>query len=296
MISEGFEFDLIDAHYFYPDGVAAVMLGQYFRRPVTITARGSDVNVLPHYPLPRRMIRWAADRAAGLVTVSAALRQRLIELGVEPGRVTVLRNGVDVEMFRPGARDPCRREVGANGLTLLAVGNLVPLKGHDLVIEALCHLPQARLMIVGEGPQKTALQELAVRQGVADRVTFVGNVPQKRLPTFYTAADILVLASRHEGWPNVLLEAMACGTPVVVSDIPGMTEIVASSHVGRLASERSAKGFAQSIMEMAHESPKREQVRQYARTFDWASITEGQLKLFRSILESSGAASADGGS
>ena len=282
------EFDLIDAHYFYPDGVAAVMLGRYFRKPVTITARGSDLNIITQYRLPRRMIRWAAQGAAGLVTVSAALAEGLGKLGIERERVSVLRNGVDLTLFRPGDRANHRAELGLKGLVLLSVGNLVPIKGHELTIEALTYLPEARLLIVGDGPERDSLQKLAKSLSVADRISFLGSMPQDALPSIYAAADVLVLASRHEGWPNVLLEAMACGTPVVVSNIPGMSEIVKSPAVGRLVAERTPRGFAHSVRQIVHDAPSPITIRRYAEDFGWAATTEGQLTLFRSILQCNG--------
>ena len=288
IIASSGEFDLIDAHYFYPDGVAAVMLGRYFRKPVTITARGSDLNIITQYRLPRRMIRWAAQGAAGLVTVSAALAEGLGKLGIERERVSVLRNGVDLTLFRPSDRANRRAELGLKGLVLLSVGNLVPIKGHELTIEALTYLPEARLLIVGDGPERNSLQKLAKSLAVADRISFLGSMPQNALPSIYAAADVLVLASRHEGWPNVLLEAMACGTPVVVSDIPGMSEIVKSPAVGRLVTERTPRGFAHSVRQIVHEAPSPITIRRYAEDFGWAATTEGQLTLFRSILQRNG--------
>jgi len=282
------EFDLIDAHYFYPDGVAAVMLGRHFRKPVIITARGSDLNVMTQYPLPRRMIRWAAQQAAGLVTVSAALAEGLVQLGVARERVSVLRNGVDLTLFRPRDRAVCRADLGLEGLVLLSVGNLVPIKGHELTIEALTYLPEYRLLIVGEGPERDSLQKLAKSLSVADRISFLGSMPQNALPSIYAAADVLILASRHEGWPNVLLEAMACGTPVVVSDIPGMSEIVKSPAVGRLVAERTPRGFAHSVRQIMNDEPSPFTIRRYAEDFGWAETTKGQLTLFRSILQRNG--------
>ncbi|MGZ9190171.1 MAG: glycosyltransferase, partial [Nitrospira sp.] len=152
LINNGWDFDLLDAHYFYPDGVAAAMLGRAFGKPVTITARGTDINLIPRYPLPRRMIRWAAERADGLITVCAALKDELVRLGIPPERVRTLRNGVDLEVFRPVNRQQARRTLTVSGPVLASVGNLIARKGHDLVIRALEHLPDVTLLIAGEGP------------------------------------------------------------------------------------------------------------------------------------------------
>jgi teichuronic acid biosynthesis glycosyltransferase TuaC len=285
LVAGGGEFDLIDAHYFYPDGVAAIMLGQHFRKPVTITGRGSDLNVMTQYALPRRMIRWAAENAAGIVTVSAALAQGLIRLGIARERVSVLPNGVDLTLFCPGDRATCRAELGLEGcLVLLSVGNLIPLKGHELTVKMLTYLSGARLLIVGDGPQRSSLEQLAKSLSVADRIAFLGSMPQDALPKIYAAADVLILASRHEGCPNVLLEAMACGTPVVVSGIPGMSEIVKSPLVGRLVADRTAQSFAHAVEQIMYDSPSRITIRRYAEDFGWAATTERQFRLFRTIL------------
>src|SRR5215831_12559923 len=126
-----YAFDLIDAHYFYPDGVAAALLGKRLGKPVVITARGTDVNLIPRYRLPRAMIRWAARRAAGMITVARALKDDLIRIGVPGERIEVLRNGVDLQLFRPVEREATRRKLGMSHTTLLSVGLLIPRKGRS---------------------------------------------------------------------------------------------------------------------------------------------------------------------
>jgi glycosyltransferase involved in cell wall biosynthesis len=282
-IRESQDFDLIDAHYFYPDGVAAVLLGRALARPVVITARGSDLNVIAEYAVPRMWIRWAACRADGLVTVSSGLRRRLAALGVDPERVRVLRNGVDLALFRPVDRDAARRALGFTRPTLLAVGNLVPLKRHRLMVEALTSLPEADLVIVGYGPERASIEALARERRVADRVRLLGHVPQHRLPDIYGAADLLVLVSTSEGWPNVLLESMACGTPVVVSDMDGIADIVAAPEAGRILAETTPDRLAAAVRDVLAAPPARAATRFYAERFDWQSTTDGQIALFREI-------------
>jgi teichuronic acid biosynthesis glycosyltransferase TuaC len=286
-IRDGQDFDLIDAHYFYPDGVAAVLLGRALHRPVPVTARGSDLNIIAQYPIPRRWIGWAAEHADGLITVSRGLKQRLVELGVAPERVRVLRNGVDLALFRPCDREVARRNFGFSGPILLAVGNLVPLKRHSTMIEALTRLPGIELVIVGEGPQREAIERLAQERCVTDRVRLLGRLPQDRLPEIYSAADLLLLVSSHEGWPNVLLESMACGTPVVVSSLEGIADIVAAPGAGRILSEPTPACLADTVRDVLAAPPPRAATRRYAEQFDWQSTTEGQIALFREILERS---------
>lgn len=284
MLRRGYDFDIIDAHYFYPDGVAAAMLGKKLGKPVVITARGTDINLLPQYALPRRMILWAAKCAAALVTVSSALKTALTQLGVDAGKITVLRNGVDTRLFNPADRALQRARLGLSGTVLLMVGNLVPLKEHALVLRALADFPDACLLIIGEGGEERNLKMLAGALRIQDRVRFLGAMPQARLPAFYAAADALVLASSREGWPNVLLEAMACGTPVVSTAVGGTPEIVAAPEAGVLMTGRSASAVVEALQRLLRNYPDRGLTRRYAERFSWDDTTRGQLALFDRIL------------
>jgi glycosyltransferase involved in cell wall biosynthesis len=284
-IRDGRDFDLIDAHYFYPDGVGAVLLGRALDRPVSVTARGSDLNLIAQHAVPRRWIRWAAQNADGLVAVSGGLKRRLIELGVGADGVRVLRNGVDLALFRPHDREAARVALGFTRPTLLAVGNLVALKRHRLMVDALTYLPEVELVIAGEGPERAGIEKAARERRVADRVRLLGRVPQDRLPEIYSAADLLLLVSTHEGWPNVLLESMACGTPVVVSPMDGIADIVGASEAGRILADDTPGGLASAIRELLAAGPSRAATRLYAQQFDWQSTTEGQIALFHEILE-----------
>lgn len=281
---EGHEFDLIDAHYFYPDGVAAAILGRYFKKPVVITARGSDISVLPQFRIQRVMIRWAAKRAAGVITVCQALKDAMLDLNVDGSRITPLRNGVDLKLFRPTDRQRARAELGLHEFTLLSVGQLIAHKGHALVIEALLSLPDVRLLIAGTGPDRSTLEALAQRLGVLDRVRFLSAVPHADLMRYYGAADALVLASSREGWANVLLESMACGTPVIASNVWGTPEVVSSPDAGVLMSQRSARGIVDAVHALRSRYPDRDATRRFAERFSWDETTNGQLRLFSQIL------------
>lgn len=284
LISSGFDFDLIDAHYFYPDGVAAALLAREFNKRLTITARGTDINLIPEYRLARAQINWAAERADALITVCQALKDRLVELDVESDKVTVLRNGVDLNMFRPIDRDEARRSLGLTRQTVLSVGHLVERKGHHLVIEAIAALPEVDLMIAGEGPEEKALKALAQRLGLDDRVQFLGRVPHEDLQKVYGAADALVLASSREGWPNVLLETMACGTPAIATPVWGSGEVIQKPEAGRLAEARSVDALMSSIRDLLANLPDRSATRRYAEGFSWDDTTNGQLSLFKTVL------------
>lgn len=285
LIAYGFDFDLIDAHYFYPDGVAAVLAARRLGKPVVVTARGTDLNLIPRHALPRRMIQWAAGHADGLITVCQALKQVFPELGIPGERVTVLRNGVDLELFKPVDRAMARQHLQLTRPTLLSIGVLTERKGHDLVIRALPELPEMGLLILGEGPRRADLQTLAEQLGVADRVRLVGDVPQEQLPVYYSAAAALVLASDREGWPNVLLESMACGTPVVATNVWGIPESVNAPAAGLLIRERSPAEIARTVKRLLASPPDRAATRRHAEGFSWEATSQGQLQLFRDVLE-----------
>ena len=283
LIASGQRFDAIDAHYVYPDGVAAVWLGRALGLPTVVTARGTDVNLIPQYALPRALIRRAIAGAAAVIAVSAALKNRLVALGAPDEKVTVLRNGVDLSLFRPVDRTSARDALGLERPTLLSVGHLVERKGHHRIIEAMTRLPDFDLLIVGEGPEHASLAALIEQFKLADRVKLIGARPHTELPSLYSAADILVLASSREGWANVLLEAMACGTPVVASDIWGNPEVVRDVAAGVIADENTPEGIAASVRRLFAQLPERTATRAYAEQFSWDATTDGQLALFRSL-------------
>ena len=284
-LRDGYDFDVIDAHYFYPDGVAAALLAQRLHKPLVITARGTDINLFPQYRLPRTMIKWAAQRADGVITVCQALKDELVGLGVPEGKITVLRNGVDLELFEPVDRGKWRQEFELANTTLLSVGHLIKRKGHDIVIRALAALPDADLLIAGDGEEEAALRRLATGCGVADRVRFLGDIPQDRLKYYYGAVDALVLASSREGWANVLLESMACGTPVIATNVWGTPEVVAAKEAGVLMSERTPEALVEACRELMAEYPDRADTRRYAERFSWAETTRGQLRIFEQVMK-----------
>jgi len=293
LIREGFDFDVIDAHYSYPDGVAAALLAKWLGKPLAITARGTDLNLIPQHPVPRRLIRWAAMQAQASIGVCGALMDVLRDMGTPSERLHVMRNGVDLERFQPQPREASRQRLAlSGGPILLSVGYLIERKGHHLLLQALPeilkHHPQARLVVVGDGEMRGALQKLACDLRVDSHVTFAGAIAQAELKHWYSAADLFVLASSREGWANVLLESMACGTPVLATAIWGTPEVVASPDAGALVQERSAPALAQGVLGLLQRLPAREAVRRYAEQFGWAATSEAQLNLFSRFVRTCG--------
>jgi glycosyltransferase involved in cell wall biosynthesis len=280
----GYDFDAIDAHYFYPDGVAATMLGRRFQKPVFITARGTDVNVIPNYRLPRKLILRAAIQCSQIITVSEALKKRLVEIGVFEDKISVLKNGVDLTMFDVIDREKARRRLDIKHGFILTVGNLVEEKGHDLVITALKELNDKKLIIIGSGHLKNNLLNLAKKQKVNDRVQFVDNVSQEQLKYYYNAAELLVLASTREGMPNVLLESLACGTPVIASNVGGVPEVICAEEAGIIMQERTVPVLTKAINTIMDNYPQRAKIRKYAERFDWSLTVSKQVELMKTVV------------
>lgn len=296
LIAQRSGFDAIDAHYFYPDGVAAVWLGRSLGLPVVVTARGTDVNLIPTHRVPRLLIQRAIAGATALVGVSAALKAALVDLGAPDDKVTVLRNGVDIALFRPPEdRDAVRRTLGLTRPTLISVGYLIERKGHHRTIEAMRQLPGFGLLIAGDGPERSGLEAQIARHGLQDRVRLLGSRPHAELPPLYGAADAMVLASSREGWANVLLESMACGTPVVASNIWGNPEVVQDPAAGVIAEENTPDGIAAGVKRLFAAMPARGATRAYAERFSWDETTVGQIALFGRVREAHGFTSSGRG-
>jgi teichuronic acid biosynthesis glycosyltransferase TuaC len=281
---QGFDFDVIDAYYLYPDGVAAAILGAVLNRPVLLTAFGTDVTALPNYRGPRAQIGWAIARATTVTTVCRALAARLIELGTEPEKLHVILHGVDQRLFRPPQNRAAERDaLGFTRPTLISVGHLVARKGMDLAIAALVDLPGLDLVIAGDGPEGDALRREAIELGVADRVRFLGHVEQERLPALLGAADALLLCSDREGIANVLMEAMSCGTPVVATPIWGSPEVVTVPEAGVLLANRSAEAVVAGVRQLLANRPCREATRHYAERFLWSDTAVRHAALLRTV-------------
>jgi glycosyltransferase involved in cell wall biosynthesis len=283
-----FDFQLIDAHYIYPDGVAAVQLARALGVPCVLTARGSDINVLPRHEMVKRQITMALRRADATIGVSRALADAMRDLGAPPDRLLVVPNGIDRDVFHYGDRQAARQKLGIydDERMLLSVGNLNELKGHALVIEAVARLQargvRASYHIIGAGEEEARLEAKIESLGLRGRVHLLGNIPNERLRPWYQAASVFVLASSREGWPNVLNEALACGTPVVATKVGGVPEIIRHGTNGLLM-ERSPEAIADAIQAaLSYEWDRRALAAAAART-SWTDVAERLVGLFAKL-------------
>jgi len=272
-------FDCIDAHYVYPDGFAAVLMGGRLGIPVVISARGTDINLFPQFRLIRPKIRWALRQAAGIVAVSASLRDAVVGLGTPPEKIAVIPNGIDADRFRPMERSAAREKLGLAlvGLCVVAVGNLIPAKGQDLLIAALPQLnsrhPTLRLYLVGDGPSKAALEQQAKSLGLRDRVVLAGPRPHDELPLWLNAANLSCLVSQREGMPNVVLESLACGTPVLATRVGGIPELITSRDLGILV-ERDVESIATAMDQALASAWDRALLARQVQSRAWERVAE----------------------
>ena len=272
-IRRDFAFDVIDAEFFFPDGPAAVALGRHFGVPVSIKARGADIHHWGRSPATSDQVRRAGQGAAGLLAVSKAMRDDMTALGMPAERIRVHHTGVDLDRFAPVERSAAKRALGVTGPLIVSVGALIDRKGHDIVVEAVRSLGTATLLIAGEGPARQALTALIESHGLGDRVRLLGAVPHGDLPRLIAAADVMALASASEGLANAWVEALACGTPIVITGAGGAGEVVTAPAYGRIV-ERTPAAFAEAIAALLADPPSPSAARAGAARFTWAANTQ----------------------
>jgi teichuronic acid biosynthesis glycosyltransferase TuaC len=266
--------DVIDSHFVYPEGFAATLLGKLVQVCVMVSARGTDINVYPSLKLIRPMIRWTLTKANGIIAVSKALKQKMVELGIAEDKIQVIPNGVDATRFQPEGKEEARLHLSlrATDRTIVSVGALIPGKGHDLVIRAtaglLSEFAGIKLFILGDGPIRQELEDLVRHLKLTENVQIVGKRPNEELRHWFSAADASCLASAREGWPNVVTESLACGTPVVATRVGGIPEILCSEELGILV-ERSVEGIRAGVRDALLKNWNRGEIANRTRQRTW---------------------------
>lgn len=279
-------FDLIDAQFFYPDGPAAVQVAQALGLPSSIKARGADIHHWGKAPGVAEQVLSAGRQATGLLSVAKGLADDMAELGIDRAKITIHRTGLNADLFRPYDPRMCRDELGLprDARVLACVGALIPRKGQTYAIEAMPLLPDAILLLAGQGPDEAALKSTAERLGVADRVRFLGAVPHDRLPIVLNAADVFVLPTASEGLANAWVEALACGTPVVTTPIPGATELLTDPAWGAFAA-RDKLAIAIEISQLLANPPSRETVAAAVAGFSWEANAAALVDYWRRLAD-----------
>ena len=276
------KIDCIDAHFVYPDGLAALLLGKIFGMPVTVSARGTDINLYPSFKLIRPMIRWTLSQADAVISVSGALKESMVKLGVNPGKIRVIPNGVDAQRFHLMGREEAKRRLNLlpEISLLVSVGALILLKGHLTLIRAFARIapryPALQLYILGEGPLRSELDSLVRELDLQDRVRLPGKRPNDELAQWFNAAEVSLLTSSREGWPNVVTESLACGTPVVATRVGGVPEILHSQEFG-IVVDQTVDSVADAIERALSKKWDRQAISDQTRARTW-SIVAGELE------------------
>lgn len=288
-----FPFQVIDAHFGHPAGVAAALLGAFFRCPFVVTLRGDEV-VHAGHPVRRFWMGWALRRASRVITVSERLRQFALARGVAPARVKTIPNGVDASIFFPRDRAASRRKHGipADARVILIAAALIELKGHHRVIRALQSLHaeglDIRLLIAGPTGQGSRYERV-IRALISDlemeaNVRILGRVNQDELAELMSAADVLCLASSREGWPNVVQEALSCGTPVVAADVGAVPDMIPSGRYGLVVPVNDEVALAHGLSRAFSIDWDRAAIASWGQSRSWDQVAQGVLQELRQVL------------
>lgn len=288
-----FRFNLIDAHFAFPDGDAATLLGRWFRVPVTITLRGTEVP-LARYRLRRRRMLLALRRASRIFAVADSLKRHVTALGTPEYKILVVGNGVDISKFYPLPQVDAREhlQLTENVPILISVGGLVERKGFHRVIEVLPALreefPVLQYLVVGgpgpEGDWQARLKQQVIELGLQDTVRFLGSMPGEQLKLPLSAANVFVLATRNEGWANVFLEAMACGLPVVTTGVGGNAEVVCRPELGTIVPFGDSGALERALREALKKNWSREKILAYARDNAWEKRVDVLAQEFKQLV------------
>ncbi len=286
-------FDVIDAHFAHPEGIAAVLLGRILGRPVVVTIRGSELRYRRQRS-KRFWMSWALRRADRVIAVSEGLRQFAIDLGVDPQRVTVVPNGVNPDVFFRRDRLRCRSTHGIAPAEriILSAGDLAELKGHHRVIAAMRNLNDrgvtARLLIAGgvgrSGCYAETLRQQVTASDLGDQVAFLGEVTQQTLAELMSAADVFCLASSTEGWPNVVNEALACGTPVVATDVGAVRQMIVSERYGHVVPVHDGEAITQALGAALSGRWDHEAISARGRSRSWNQVAEDVLEQIGAVM------------
>ena len=291
--------DVIDGHFAFPDGYAAVALARSLGRPATVTCHGSDLRLYPALKVTGSMVRSTLVTADRVISVSSDLMRRSVSLGCPQARAVFLTNGVDPAKFAVQDKAHCRRKLG---LPLdrhigVCVGFLIDRKDQSLIVKATAEIVRRGLqpplvVLVGDGPNRERLQNEVVALGVSEHVLMVGQRPHAEVADWMGAADWLVLTSESEGWATVYFEAMACGRPVLTSNVSSAMDAVGKPEFGRVVEPRTAQAFANAMVAAAEREFEPSVLRTYAEAHSWSQWSDQARALFDQVVAERAAAAS----
>jgi len=276
-------------------GFVAYMATRVRHRPLVLSVRGSDIHLMQGGVsglLNRKIYRWMDM----IIAVSHDIAAKLEQIGVDPGKIRVVENGVDGR-FHPRSRPAMREQLDLPqaAFIMLFVGLLVPVKGLDVLVEAMGRMAPSEFLcvLVGDGQLRNGLQEQAERAGLSNQIRFMGQRPSAEVPLWMCAADALVLPSRSEGRPNVVLEAQACGVPVVATRVGGTPELVEDGRTGMLVEPEDPVGLASALGRLADDARFRQSLGRCARShversgLTWERSASKVMDIYKEALSAS---------
>lgn len=281
--------DLICTHWVYPDGTCSNWISRLAGLPMTLTALGSDINRDQHHRLLRFQIKRTLQKTDHLFAVSKALREEMIKLGAPPDKTDYVPNGVDFEKFSALDRSASKAALGLDQRQLIiSIGRLVDVKDHATLITAISQLParhrnQVQVAIIGDGPLHATLKQQINRLGLQDQITLTGKIAHQELPTWIGAAHLLCLPSKNEGQPNVLLEAIAAGRPVVASATGGIPEIVSEGN-GLLFPAGNSQALAAAISKCLEQNWQQTAIQETIANRTFEQMAQRYLKIFNALM------------
>jgi glycosyltransferase involved in cell wall biosynthesis len=285
-IHREFKFELIISYWTHPEGFAAVRFGKKFQVPVLIRPRGSDINLCIQNPFLRDIVKSTLNRADRVIPVSGALKKCITDLGVDNGKLSYIHNGIRTDEFYPMDRDVCRKKLQfpKDKKIIVYVGNLFEIKGIVHLLDAIQILEREYrddmvFYFLGEGELESGIRQLQTDLG---RISLhvVGDVPHGDLAVWLNAADVCCLPSLNEGCPNVVLESLACGLPVVATDVGGVPEIIDDPSLGILVSPRNAPALADALHKAVNSEWDRAELVDRVKNRSWDDVV---MKLYDEI-------------
>lgn len=293
-MKEFIDFDILHVHFAYPTGFAGVLLGKILKKKVILTVRGTDINSFPENRILRIFIKYTLTNVEETIAVSNALKKEVAKMDVAVNKVTVIPNGVNLNLFKPMPKRDARKELGLDNHynIILFVGNLEKVKGLEYLLRAfkeICNsnvIDNTILVLIGTGSLYNLINKMIDDYGIQDCVMLKNHIPHEGIPLWINASDVLCLASLSEGRPNVLYEAIACGIPVVATNVGGISEIIASKELGELTPSKSANDLKDALIRVLMKEWDSQSIRNYALPHSMAKYSKKVVDVYHKCLTS----------
>lgn len=280
------DFDIIIGQMGCPGGYVAAKIAQKYNKPSIIGLRGSDVTNYLKIPILRRLTLWTYRNCSHIVTVSEDLKKQIIKYGINKNKISIIKNGIN-PIFKIYDKEKSKKNqnISLEKQIILFIGHLIPLKGINFLIESLSLLKTNcfKLYIIGSGEEKNKLEKIIFEKKLSNHIEFVGNVNQSGLVHWYNAADVFCLPSLREGIPNVMLESLACGTPVVTTDISNNSDIINKSN-GILIEPKNSIQLASALEKVLSNTWDRNKISESVNNFNWNKNSIKYFKLIRKVI------------